>query len=57
MMMPGMHGVDVLKVLRSMNPDLPVIMITGTLSPSEGDGGSPRRKHPKSSSRCSPTRC
>ena len=29
MMMPGMHGVDVLKVLRSMNPDLPVIMITG----------------------------
>jgi excisionase family DNA binding protein len=29
LVMPGMSGVDVLKVLHSMKPDLPVIIITG----------------------------
>lgn len=29
LMLPDMHGVDVLKALRSLKPNLPVIMITG----------------------------
>ncbi len=39
MMLPGMHGLDVLRRVREALPDLPVVMLTGRVGARDGIDG------------------